>query len=221
MSPTLTVIVPVFNEAETIDVAFRRVFTSPYDKQVIAVDDGSTDGTADALYNWQDQVLVLTHRENRGKGAAIRTALAHATGRFVIIQDADLETDPHDYPKLIEPLLAGEADFVIGSRFLATCKRTSRWSPFRLGIDLLNFCIRILYGVRLSDEACCYKALSTDVLRQMNLECERFEFCPEVVAKACRLRLRFCEVPIHYSPRTRAAGKKIRCRDGVQALLTL
>jgi glycosyltransferase involved in cell wall biosynthesis len=222
-APLLTVIMPVLNESETVDEALAQVLAAPYDKQVIVVDDGSSDATPALLKRWSgdERIIVLTHPVNRGKGAAIRTALALAIGRFSIVQDADLETNPKDYPKLIEPLLAGEADFVIGSRFVGKNVGGSHWDPFRLGVGVLNFCVRQMYNVRLTDEACCYKALSTENLRAMNLQCERFEFCPEVVAKACRMGLRIREVPVDYTPRTRAAGKKIRYRDGLVAIQTL
>jgi dolichol-phosphate mannosyltransferase len=219
----LTVIVPVFNEAGTVEEMLRRVLAAPYDKQVIVVDDGSTDGTTTLLEKWEGKVELLRHSRNRGKGAAIRTGLEHVRGRFVIIQDADLEYDPRDYPRLIEPLLRGEAQVVYGSRYLRNLRR-GEGKPgrlFRWGVSVLNLCVRLWYGVRLTDEATCYKAVPTSLLRQMDLQCERFEFCPEVTAKICRLGLRILEVPIHYHPRTVEAGKKIRWRDGWDALATL
>ncbi len=220
----LTVIVPVYNEVGTIDELLRRVVAAPYEKQVIVVDDGSTDGTAEVLERWEGhaQVELLQHSKNRGKGAAIRTGLEHAQGRFTIIQDGDLEYDPEDYPRLIEPLLAGEAQVVYGSRYLRRAGGPRQyWSPFRCGVAVLNVCVRLLYGARLTDEATCYKAFPTDMLRAMDLECERFEFCPEVTAKACRLGLTIHEVPISYDARSIQAGKKIRWTDGLQALAAL
>ncbi len=218
-APTLTVIIPVFNEVRTLEAVLRQVLLAPYEKQVLIVDDGSTDGTIGLLERLESAqpVDVLRHVENRGKGAAIRTALAVATGRFTIIQDADRELSPADYPRLIEPLLAGNAGFVIGSRFLESRKR----SLSRTGVSFLNRCVRLLYGVRLTDEACGYKVLPTATLRTMDLQCERFEFCPEVVAKACRLGLRITEVPVRYHPRSTADGKKLRYRDGIKAMATL
>lgn len=220
----LTVIVPVYNEARTIDELLRRVLAAPYAKQVVVVNDGSTDGTAGALETWRGhpQVELLQHAGNRGKGAAIRTALEHARGQFTIIQDGDLEYDPEDYPRLIEPLLAGESQVVYGSRYLGGGGGTRPcWSLFRCGVWLLNRCVRLLYGARLSDEATCYKAFPTALLRAMDLKCERFEFCPEVTAKACRLGLRIHEVAIRYEARTIEGGKKIRFRDGLAALAAL
>ncbi len=220
----LTVIVPVYNEAQTIDELLRRVLAAPYTKQVIVVDDDSTDGTADILETWEGhpQVELLQHSKNRGKGAAIRTALDHAEGRFTIIQDADLEYDPQDYPRLIEPLISGDAEVVYGSRYLYRKReRRTGWSFFRFGVTVLNLGVRILYGARLTDEATCYKAFSTELLRAMDLQCERFEFCPEVTAKACRLGMKIVEVPIRYDARSIQAGKKIRWTDGLEALATL
>jgi len=156
-----------------------------------------------------------------GKGRAIRTALAAAKGQFTIIQDADLEYWPEDYPRLLEPLLAGEAVVVYGSRYLRESVTKRRFTVFRFGVSLLNVAVRVLYGVRLTDEATCYKVFPTEVLRAMDLECERIEFCPEVTAKACRMGLRIAEVPVRYNARTKKEGKKIRWRDGLTAIWTL
>ena len=221
--PTLTVIVPVYNEAPTIDEAIRRTLAIPCSKQILVVDDGSTDGTTDVLKGWEDNpgLTVLYHDVNRGKGAAIRTALAHVRGRFTIIQDADLECLPEDYPRLLEPLLSGKAEVVYGSRFLQALGPRRRAGVFRLGVSVLNLCVRLLYGVRLTDEATCFKTFPTAVLRSMDLQCRRFEFCPEVTAKACRLGIPILEVPVHYFPRDVNAGKKIRLWDGIVAIATL
>ncbi len=243
----LSVIVPVYNEGVTIDEILRRVLHAPYDnKQLIVVDDGSTDRTAEVLAQWEGhpQVVLLQHSENRGKGAAIRTGLEHARGRFTLIQDADLEYDPADYPRLLEPLLSGKAAVVYGSRRLGQkvlgCNQSpkqdvrqrvgvSKWAqycrelvnPFYHGVTLLNIMVRLLYRVKITDEATCYKLFPTEVLRAMELECQRFEFCPEVTAKAARLGLRIVEVPIHYSPRSLREGKKIGWRDGWEAIIVL
>ena len=223
-TPLLTVIVPVYNEVQTIEELLRRVLAAPFEKQVVVVDDGSTDGTVEVLERWEGhaQVELLRHSKNRGKGAAIRTGLEHAVGRFTIIQDGDLEYHPEDYPRLIEPLLSGEAQVVYGSRYLRRKgEPRRRWRLFRCGVAALNVCVRLLYGARLTDEATCYKAFPTEVLRAMELECERFEFCPEVTAKACRLGLTIWEVPISYDARSVQAGKKIRWTDGLEALAAL
>lgn len=224
----LSVIVPVYNEAATIDQLLRRVVEVPLDMQVIVVDDGSTDGTTTILERWEGHPLVelLAHARNRGKGAAIRTGLEHARGRYTIVQDADLEYDPADYARLLAPLVSGEADAVYGSRYMKPSadgpnSKRPPWSLFRVGVCALNVAAGRLYGARLSDEATCYKLFATETLRAMRLECERFEFCPEVTAKACRMGLTICEIHVRYLPRGMADGKKIRWRDGVKALKTL
>jgi dolichol-phosphate mannosyltransferase len=254
LEPLLTIVVPVYNEANTIDELLRRVVAAPcvrnnieqpsppaplptklrsvpgegskweFFKQVIVVDDGSTDGTGGAVEKWRDnpQVELFSHAVNRGKGAAIRTGLAHARGRFIIVQDADLEYDPAEYPLLIEPLLSGKAQVVYGSRYLIRKPlkiNSVRW--LRWGVSVLNFSVRLLYGARLTDEATCYKAFSTELLKKLDLQCERFEFCPEVTAKICRLGITIQEVPISYESRNVRAGKKLRWTDGVEALETL
>lgn len=223
-SPLLSVIVPVYNEVATVARLLDRVRAVPYPKQLILVDDGSTDGSTELLKKWADHpdVILLHHPQNRGKGAAIRTGLVHASGRFTLVQDADLEYDPCDYPRLLKPLLQGQADIVYGSRYLRPSPN-SRPCPrlFRYGVAVLNVAVRLLYGVRLTDEATCYKVFPTDLLRAMDLQCERFEFCPEVTAKACRMGLTIAEVSVRYTPRTTAEGKKIRWMDGWEALRTL
>jgi glycosyltransferase involved in cell wall biosynthesis len=222
----LTIIVPAFNEAAAIAELLPRVTDAPFEKQIVIVDDGSTDGTVAAVEEWRasresgDAVELLGHAANRGKGAAIRTGLATATGDVVLIQDADLEYDPRDYPRLIEPILRGEADVVYGSRYLRRENRLP-WTANRLCVHLLNLMVRVLYCRKITDEATCYKAFRADVLRRMDLRCERFEFCPEATAKVCRMGLRIHEVPIRYDPRTVREGKKIRWRDGIEAIWTL
>lgn len=223
-APLLSVIIPVYNEVATVALLLDRVLSVPYPKQLILVDDGSTDGSTELLKAWVNPpgVILLHHPHNRGKGAAIRTGLTHAQGRFTLVQDADLEYDPRDYLRLLEPLLQGRADIVYGSRYLQPSAGSRPCGRlFRYGVALLNLAVRLLYGVRLTDEATCYKVFPTDVLRAMDLECERFEFCPEVTAKACRMCLTIAEVPIRYSPRRAADGKKIRWTDGWEALATL
>ena len=220
--PLLSVVVPTFNEGQTIESLLRRVAQVSTDHHIIAVDDGSTDNSEQVLANWSaaGNGLAAFHGANRGKGRAIRTGLELADGKYVIVQDADLEYDPGDYQKLLGPLLDGSADLVLGSRYLhGHVKGTGLL--FRMGVSALNVAVRLLFGVRLTDEATCYKMMSTETLRQMDLQCERFEFCPEVIAKACRMGLRIIEVPISYHPRTAKAGKKIRLRDGWSAMLTL
>jgi dolichol-phosphate mannosyltransferase len=224
MVPSLTVIIPAYNEAATIERLLDAVASTPYRKQVVVVDDGSTDATATLADCWNDRhrgdVEVVRHRVNRGKGAAIRTGLARARGEVVLVQDADLEYSPEDYPALIDPILSGEAEVVYGSRYLRPSGALP-WTVNRICVVLLNFVVRIFYGRKLSDEATCYKAFRTELLRSMRLRCERFEFCPEVTAKACRMGVAILEVPVAYSPRSHVEGKKIRWWDGVEAFATL
>ena len=227
--PELTVIVPVYNEAATVAAVLDAVAAAAYEKQIVVVDDGSTDGTAEALAAWLGRTggsgpgfdaQVVRHPANRGKGAAVRTGLDLARGVVTLVQDADLEYDPADYPAVVGPILADAADAVYGSRYLRPAGPLP-WTVNRACVVLLNALVLALYGRRLTDEATCYKAFRTDALRRMGLRCERFEFCPEVTAKACRMGLRLVEVPARYAPRTAAEGKKIRWRDGVEAVLTL
>ncbi len=222
--PLLSVVVPVYNEAGTVAELLRRVLGSPYrppESEVIVVDDGSGDGTA-AVLNAQAATggfKLVTHTANRGKGAAVRTGLAIACGRVVLIQDADLEYDPQEYPKLVEPILRGEAEAVYGSRYLRP--GSLPWSRFRVAVVLINALVRVLYGQRLTDEATCYKAMRTDLARSLDLRSERFELCAEITAKLCRRGTRILEVPISYRPRSVAEGKKIGWRDAWATLATL
>jgi glycosyltransferase involved in cell wall biosynthesis len=222
-SPVLTVIVPVYNEVNSLATILDRVHHAPCDKQIIVVDDGSTDGTTELLKQLAEcsPIEALFHERNRGKGRAIRTALEFAKGRYTIIQDGDLEYDPNDYPRLLEPLLAGEADVVYGSRYINRESHFKGRRCFDAGVKLLNFVVWLLYGKRITDEATCYKIFSTDTLRAMDLQCDRFEFCPEVTAKVIRLGLKLVDLPIAYAPRGVSAGKKIRVRDGIAAVRAL
>jgi len=221
--PPLTVLIPVYNEERTVEVLLQRVADGPYpDKQIIVIDDGSTDATPRLLERWHGRAgfLVLRHERNRGKGAAVRTGLAHAAGEVTIIQDADLEYDPADYPRLVEPIRCGGAEAVYGSRYLAPAGPLP-WTRFRLGVAFFNLLVLLLYGRRLTDEATCYKALRTGLWRSLGLRAERFELCPEMTAKLCRRGVAITEVAISYHPRGATAGKKIGWRDAVQTVWTL
>lgn len=226
----LTVIIPVFNEAMTIVDVLERVACESTPKEVIIVDDGSTDRTSECIGEWirdrssrhserVTRIHSLKHPVNRGKGAAIRTALPLAQAEFIVVQDADLEVSPDEYPALLAPLVSQAADFVVGYRKHGSTR--SRRFAHILGIQLLNLIVRTLYGVTVRDEACCFKVLRTSDLRRMQLECNRFEYCPEVISKAARLGLRFAEVPVDYWPRDCTGGKKLRLTDGFQAIGTL
>ncbi|GMV36931.1 MAG: hypothetical protein AMXMBFR61_14390 [Fimbriimonadales bacterium] len=217
----VTVIIPVYNEAATIREVIRRVEAAPFEKEILIVDDGSTDGTsARAEEVASDRVRVIRLEQNAGKGAAIRAALPHVRGRAVIIQDADLEYDPEDIPALVRDILEGRAAAVYGNRFHHGFPAGMAFANRAIN-RILAAMVTVLYGHRLSDEATCYKAFRTDVLVNMKLTCRRFEFCPEVTAKALRAGHRIAEKPIRYVPRTKSAGKKIRWWDGVIAIWTL
>jgi len=212
---TLSILIPVYNEKDTVLELLRRVeaVTIPVAKQIVMVDDGSTDGTRDILKSLGARASVVYHERNRGKGAAMRTALAHATGDFVLVQDADLEYDPMDYPGLIAPLLDGRADAVYGSRFLGGPHRVLFfWHYF--ANTLFTLLTNVLYNINLTDMGTCYKAFVTDKLKAIPLEGEGFGIEPEITAKICKRRLRLYEVPISYAGRTYAEGKKITWKDG-------
>jgi dolichol-phosphate mannosyltransferase len=217
---SLSVIIPVYNEARSIELVIERVRATGLAAEIIVVDDGSTDDSFELLFELRSLpgLKLVRHQGNRGKGAAIRTGLEHATGDYVIIQDADLEYDPADYPRLLEPLIAGRSNAVYGVRHDDNPRR----GPLLFfGVKLLTLVTNLLYGCRIHDEATGYKAFRLSLLHRIELECERFAFCPEVTAKICRLGERIAEVPISYRPRTVAAGKKLRWTDGASALLTL
>lgn len=217
----LSVVMPVFNEVGTLAEIVARVQAVPIDKEILLVDDGSSDGTRELLATLSGpNVRVFLHEQNRGKGAAIRTALPQAIGEIVIIQDADLEYDPSEYPRLIAPIEAGEADVVYGSRFLGR-GRGSAGRAHYLANRLLTSLSNLFTGLRLTDMETCYKALRIDIVRRLVLVSERFEIEPEITARAARLGARFREVPIGYAGRSRAEGKKIGLRDGVKAIATV
>lgn len=219
---SLTVLMPVYNERATLKEVLARVLASPVPKEVLIVDDASTDGTRELLRDEVEgrhpEVRVVYLPRNGGKGAAIRAALGEARGDFVIIQDGDLEYDPADYEALLRPALEG-APVVYGTRF------RHGFPPMRLPNRVVNvllaWAVRLLYGAPLTDEATCYKLFRREVLLGLPLRCRGFEFCPEVTAKALRRGHRIVEVPIRYRFRTHAEGKKIRWTDGVVAFWTL
>ncbi|HEV3305863.1 MAG TPA: glycosyltransferase family 2 protein [Candidatus Sulfotelmatobacter sp.] len=215
----VSVIVPVYNEAAHVDELLRAIHTSPVRKEIIIVDDGSTDGTREKLQAMPlaDDVTVIFHERNCGKGAAIRTALEYARGEYVLIQDSDLEYDPQDYPALLRPLEQGGANVVYGVR----PDRPERGLRFFLGAKLLTHLANFLYGAGIHDEATCYKVFRRSLIAQVRLECRRFEFCPEVTAKLCRMGEKIAEVPISYTPRSAGEGKKIRHSDGWLAIWSL
>jgi dolichol-phosphate mannosyltransferase len=215
----VSVIVPVYNEVAHVDELLQAIHASPVRKEIIIVDDGSTDGTREKLQAMPlaDDVTMVFHEKNCGKGAAIRTALAYARGEYILIQDSDLEYDPQDYPALLRPLEQRQANVVYGVR----PDRPERGLRFFLGAKLLTHLANLLYGAGIHDEATCYKVFRRSLIEQIDLECRRFEFCPEVTAKLCRLGEKIAEVSIAYAPRTAGEGKKIRHADGWSAIWTL
>ncbi len=218
--PEITVVIPALNEERTIAEVLDRVLALPMRVQTIVVDDGSTDGTPAILDSYRDRVVVLTNERPGGKGYAIRKALPFAKGVATIVQDADLEYAPEQIPELVRPILEGRANVVYGNRF-AEGLPSGMALPNKLVNKMLAWAVGGLYFRKLSDEATCYKVFRTELLRRMNLECRRFEFCPEVTAKAIRLGERIHEIPISYVPRSKAAGKKIRWTDAPVAFWTL
>ncbi len=217
----VSVIVPVYNEVAHVDELLQAIHASPVKKEIIIVDDGSTDGTRQKLQAMppagNNDVTVVFHEKNCGKGAAIRTALQYARGEYILIQDSDLEYDPQDYPALLRPLVQRQANVVYGVR----PDRPERGLRFFLGAKLLTHLTNLLYGAGIHDEATCYKVFRRSLLAQIDLQCQRFEFCPEVTAKLCRMGEKIAEVPIAYTPRSAGEGKKIRHADGWQAIWTL
>lgn len=216
----LSILLPVYNERATIEEIVRRVLASPFEKQVIAIDDGSADGTRDILPALEKQgVLVLYHDRNRGKGAALHTGIQRATGDIIIIQDADLEYDPRDYAQLVRPIVEGRAKVVYGSRFLGPRMAMFFWHM--IANKMLTLMTNILYDAILSDMETGYKAFRADVLKGIPLRCRRFDFEPEITAKILKRGIRIFEVPISYYGREYHEGKKIGMKDGFVAIWTL
>jgi len=216
----LSVLVPVYNERDTIELIVDQVNAVPVPKEILCVDDGSTDGTRAVLARLEAEGRVhrvILHAQNRGKGAAIRTALAASTGSVVIVQDADLEYDPADWPTLLAPLVDGRADAVFGSRFLGGPHRVLYfWHS--VGNKLLTLLSNMCTDLNLTDMETCYKAIRGDLARSLVLTADRFGFEPEVTARLAQAGARIYEVPITYSGRTYAEGKKIGWKDGLAAL---
>ncbi len=215
---------PVYNESATIREIVARVMAVALDIELVIVDDASTDATGTIL----DQeiaarypsVKILHHSANRGKAAAIRTAIPHTTGDIITIQDGDLETEPQDLVHLTAPIREGRAEVVYGSRYLAP-KEQHLYRTYQLGGRILSWTANLLYGQHITDEPACYKVFRAEILKSIKLEYDRFEFCPEVTAKVSKMGYKIQELPMHYYPRGFAEGKKLHWIDGLKAIWVL
>jgi glycosyltransferase involved in cell wall biosynthesis len=215
----LSIVIPVYNEINSIISIIDSVRAVDINKEIICVDDYSTDGTRDVLRTLEDDSCkVYYHDENIGKGAALRTGFTKVTGDIVIIQDADLEYDPQQYPKLIQPILEGKADVVYGSRFVTGDYRRVLYFWHMLGNTFLTLLSNMLTNLNLTDMETCYKVFRKEVLQQITIEENRFGFEPEITAKISKLGIRIYEVGISYSGRTYKEGKKIGWKDGISAI---
>jgi len=217
----LSIIIPAYNEVDFIGDVIGRAQETPYEKEIIIVDDGSVDGTRDILKNLKESnITVVLQEVNQGKGAALRAGFARAKGDIVIIQDADLEYDPRDYPKLLEPILEGKADVVYGSRFLGGPHRVLYFWHYvgNMAVTLLS---NMFTNLNLTDMETGYKVFKREVLKDITIESNRFGFEPEITAKIAKGRFKVYEIPISYYGRSYEEGKKITWRDGIKAFFTI
>lgn len=221
-TPLLTVIMPCYNEAETLRLILKAVRDVNLDKEIIAVDDSSTDNTYEILQAEaanDPRMRIIRHPRNRGKGAAVRSGLAHASGEIVIIQDADLEYDPNDYYELVKPIVEKRVEVVFGSRFMGRHTGMYFWNA--LGNKGLTFLTNFLFNSWISDMETCYKVMRTDVMRSLHLKSNDFRLEPEITAKVLRQGYRIYEVPVSYLGRTYEEGKKMRSSQGFYAIFAL
>jgi|WetSurMetagenome_2_1015567.scaffolds.fasta_scaffold322750_1 dolichol-phosphate mannosyltransferase len=221
----LSIIVPVYNEKNTILAILKKIDSVDLsefscEKEIIIIDDCSSDGTTEILKNLGTKYKVIYHPKNSGKGSAIRTGLQYAFGDYVIIQDADLEYDPNDYKQILKCAVENGAEVVYGSRRLRHEKKFFHLSYYLGGI-FLNWATRVILGIDITDESTCYKFFKTEVIKSIPLYSKGFEFCPEITVKIAKRGIKIYEVPISYYPRSKKAGKKIEWRDGVRALWAL
>ncbi|MDD5133549.1 MAG: glycosyltransferase family 2 protein [Candidatus Nanoarchaeia archaeon] len=224
----LSIIIPLYNEIKTIEELLKRINKVKMDKEIVIVDDFSKDGSREWLQNLNTKnIKKVFHDKNYGKGMAIRSGIKEATGDIIIIQDADLEYDPNDYPELVKPIVEGKAEVVYGSRILGNLmrnmkgKHTSAYYEYYMGGKALTILTNILYNAKITDEPTCYKVFKSDVIKNLDLKCVRFEFCPEVTAKVRKKGHKIYEIPIKYNPRSLDEGKKIKIKDGFEAVWAL
>lgn len=218
----ISIVMPIYNEEELLEAVLARVRALPFQKQLILVDDHSSDSTPEILAREAesyDDTIVLRHEKNKGKGAGTRTGIAQATGDIIVIQDADLEYSPEDLPAVLQPIIDGRCNVAFGSRFLGSIEGMRL--PNRVANRILAFMTTVLYGQKITDEATAYKAFRRELIQSIPLQCKRFEFCPEVTAKVLRRGEKIIEVPVSYVARTFEEGKKIGWRDFLMAVWVL
>lgn len=219
---TLSIVIPVYNEARAVDAAIKRVVDIKipgYKKEIIVVDDGSTDGTRDRLKKWKKKIRVVYQPKNQGKGAALVTGFTHATGDIILIQDADMEYSPENYGRLLEPFAHAQVDVVYGSRFLGP--HLSTQFVYELGNKFVTLLTNLLYNTNITDMETGYKVFRKDILRHVRIHAKRFDFEPEFTAKVLKHGYQIYEVPISYYGRKFEEGKKLTWKDGVAAVVTL
>ena len=222
----LSIVIPVFNEKNTISELLKKVedvVLPGMEKEIIIIDDFSTDGTRELLKLMEGKYKIFYHEKNCGKGRALRTGFAEATGEVVVVQDADLEYDPADFTSMLKAMRELNAPVVYGSRRLHRNYFEGRHSGhiFAIGGIFVTWATNLLFNTKITDEPTCYKMFRVDLLGSLNLECERFEFCPEVTAKIAKRGIKITEVPINYYPRHKDEGKKLNWKDGIEAIWTL
>ena len=220
----ITILIPIYDEVKTLEIILKKIEETNFcglEKEVILIDDFSTDGTREILETLKDKYKIFYHDKNQGKGAALRTGFEHVTGDIVVIQDADLEYDPADYEPLIKLIIENKADVVYGSRLTGSMPSRSFMFTHLLGNKLLTFMTNVLYNTTLTDMETCYKAFKTEFIKGIKIKSNRFDFEPEITAKVLKRGARLYELPISYYGREYAEGKKITWKDGVHAVFAL